>query len=438
MADQAQTSKSQNAKPEDSKSQGSKFQSVKGFYDILPEHTPLWQLLEDTAKRVLAQYGYRNIRMPIVEPTDLFVRSVGEHTDIVEKEMYSWTDALNDDRLTLRPEGTAGCVRAVIEHSLTYNGPQRLWYQGPMFRHENVQKGRQRQFHQIGAEAFGFAGPDVDAEQIIMLSRLWRELGIKDVQLHINTIGDATERADYRKALIFYFEQHAELLDEDAKRRLHTNPLRILDSKNPRMQAMIEAAPRLLDTLGTESRAHYHSLCQLLDNAGISYELNHRLVRGLDYYNRTVFEWVTTKLGSQGTIAGGGRYDSLVERLGGESMPACGFGIGLERVFLLMQECGVEARQSPDVYLVNVGEAAEKQALKVAEQLRDAGLAVIQHSGGGSFKSQMKKADRSLAKYALIMGEDEVLANEVTLKPLLEAGEQQRLSIYQAIGKLQT
>lgn len=438
MADQAQTSKSQNAKPEDSKSQGSKFQSVKGFYDILPEHTPLWQLLEDTAKRVLTQYGYRNIRMPIVEPTDLFVRSVGEHTDIVEKEMYSWTDALNDDRLTLRPEGTAGCVRAVIEHSLTYNGPQRLWYQGPMFRHENVQKGRQRQFHQIGAEAFGFAGPDVDAEQIIMLSRLWRELGIKDVQLHINTIGDATERADYRKALIFYFEQHAELLDEDAKRRLHTNPLRILDSKNPRMQAMIEAAPRLLDTLGTESRAHYHSLCQLLDNAGISYELNHRLVRGLDYYNRTVFEWVTTKLGSQGTIAGGGRYDSLVERLGGESMPACGFGIGLERVFLLMQECGVEARQSPDVYLVNVGEAAEKQALKVAEQLRDAGLAVIQHSGGGSFKSQMKKADRSLAKYALIMGEDEVLANEVTLKPLLEAGEQQRLSIYQAIGKLQT
>lgn len=438
MADQAQTSKSQNAKPEDSKSQGSKFQSVKGFYDILPEHTPLWQLLEDTAKRVLAQYGYRNIRMPIVEPTDLFVRSVGEHTDIVEKEMYSWTDALNDDRLTLRPEGTAGCVRAVIEHSLTYNGPQRLWYQGPMFRHENVQKGRQRQFHQIGAEAFGFAGPDVDAEQIIMLSRLWRELGIKDVQLHINTIGDATERADYRKALIFYFEQHAELLDEDAKRRLHTNPLRILDSKNPRMQAMIEAAPRLLDTLGTESRAHYHSLCQLLDNAGISYELNHRLVRGLDYYNRTVFEWVTTKLGSQGTIAGGGRYDSLVERLGGESMPACGFGIGLERVFLLMQECGVEARQSPDVYLVNVGEAAEKQALKVAEQLRDAGLAVIQHSGGGSFKSQMKKADRSLAKYALIMGEDEVLANEVTLKPLLEAGEQQRLSIHQAIGKLQT
>ncbi len=420
------------------KNQTNRFQSIKGFYDILPEHTPLWQLLEDTARRVLAQYGYRNIRMPIVEPTELFVRSVGEHTDIVEKEMYSWTDALNEDKLTLRPEGTAGCVRAVVEHSLTYNGPQRLWYMGPMFRHENVQKGRQRQFHQIGAEAFGFAGPDVDAEQIIMLARLWRELGIQDVELHINTIGDASERAEYRQTLIAYFEQHSELLDEDAKRRLHTNPLRILDSKNPRMQAMIESAPRLMDSLGTESRAHYHSLCQLLDDAGISYQINHRLVRGLDYYNRTVFEWVTTKLGSQGTIAGGGRYDSLVERLGGDATPACGFGIGLERVFLLMLEYGVTANPSPDVYLVNVGEAAEKQALVLAEQLRNAGLSVVQHSGGGSFKSQMKKADRSLARYALILGEDEVLANQVTLKPMLDAGEQQRLSLQQAIEKLQT
>jgi len=420
------------------KYQTNKFQSIKGFYDILPEHTPLWQLLEDTARRVLAQYGYRNIRMPIVEPTELFVRSVGEHTDIVEKEMYSWTDALNEDKLTLRPEGTAGCVRAVVEHSLTYNGPQRLWYKGPMFRHENVQKGRQRQFHQIGAEAFGFAGPDVDAEQIIMLARLWRELGIQDVELHINTIGDASERAEYRQTLIAYFEQHSDLLDEDAKRRLHTNPLRILDSKNPRMQAMIESAPRLMDSLGTESRAHYHSLCQLLDDAGISYQINHRLVRGLDYYNRTVFEWVTTKLGSQGTIAGGGRYDALVERLGGDATPACGFGIGLERVFLLMLEYGVTANSSPDVYLVNVGEAAEKQALVLAEQLRNAGLSVVQHSGGGSFKSQMKKADRSLARYALILGEDEVLANQVTLKPMLEAGEQQRLTLQQAIEKLKT
>lgn len=425
-------------KPQTNKSQGLKFQSIKGFYDILPEHTPLWQLLEDTARHVLAQYGYRNIRMPIVEPTELFVRSVGEHTDIVEKEMYSWTDALNEDKLTLRPEGTAGCVRAVVEHNLTYNGPQRLWYMGPMFRHENVQKGRQRQFHQIGAEAFGFAGPDVDAEQIIMLARLWRELGIQDIELHINTIGDASERAEYRQTLIAYFEQHAELLDEDAKRRLHTNPLRVLDSKNPRMQAMIESAPRLMDSLGTESRAHYHSLCQLLDDAGISYQINHRLVRGLDYYNRTVFEWVTTKLGSQGTIAGGGRYDSLVERLGGDATPACGFGIGLERVFLLMLEYGVTANPSPDVYLVNVGEAAEKQALVLAEQLRNAGLSVVQHSGGGSFKSQMKKADRSRARYALILGEDEVLANQVTLKPMLAAGEQQRLSLQQAIEKLQT
>ncbi|CAG0964040.1 histidyl-tRNA synthetase [Methylophilaceae bacterium] len=423
-------------KPQTSRSQGTKFQSIKGFYDILPEHTPLWQLLEDTAKRVLTQYGYRNIRMPIVETTDLFVRSVGEHTDIVEKEMYSWVDTLNDDKLTLRPEGTAGCVRAVVEHSLTYNGPQRLWYMGPMFRHENVQKGRQRQFHQIGAEAFGFAGPDVDAEQIIMLSRLWRELGIDGTELHINTIGDATERADYRNLLIAYFEQHAALLDEDARRRLHTNPLRILDSKNPRMQEMIEAAPRLLDTLGTESREHYHSLCRLLDDAGVAYRMNSRLVRGLDYYNRTVFEWVTTRLGSQGTIAGGGRYDTLVERLGGEPMPACGFGIGLERVFLLMQEYGIEAKQSLDVYLVNVGELAEKQALSVAEKLRDAGLTVIQHSGGGSFKSQMKKADRSVARYALILGDDEVQAGQVTLKPMQHEAGQLRLPIEQAIGHL--
>jgi histidyl-tRNA synthetase len=392
-----------------SQPQSTRFQSIKGFYDILPEQSALWHLLEDTARRVLAQYGYRNIRMPIVETTDLFVRSVGEHTDIVEKEMYSWTDELNGDRLTLRPEGTAGCVRAVIEHSLTYNGPQRLWYMGPMFRHENVQKGRQRQFHQIGAEAFGYA----DA-------------------------ADAGERAEYRKTLIAYFEQHADLLDEDAKRRLHSNPLRILDSKNPRMQAMIEAAPRLMDTLGTESRAHYHSLCRLLDEAGVAYQQNHRLVRGLDYYNRTVFEWVTNRLGSQGTIAGGGRYDTLVERLGGEAMPACGFGIGLERVFLLLQEYGVTAAQSPDVYLVNVGEAAEKQALNIAEALRNAGLAVVQHSGGGSFKSQMKKADRAQARYALILGEDEVQTGQVTLKPMLQAGEQLRLTLQQAIEILQT
>jgi histidyl-tRNA synthetase len=410
-----------------------KFQSIKGFYDILPEFTPLWQKLEDTARQVLSQYGYRNIRMPIVEPTDLFIRSVGEHTDIVEKEMYSWEDALNGDRLTLRPEGTAGCVRAVVEHSLTYNGPQRLWYTGPMFRHENVQKGRQRQFHQIGVEAFGFDTPEVDAEQIILLARLWRALGIKDVELQLNTIGDAEERAEFRKSLIAYFEQHMNLLDEDAKRRLHSNPLRILDSKNPAMQAMIEAAPKLMNYLGDETRAHFDGLCKLLDIAGIEYQINARLVRGLDYYNRTVFEWVTTKLGSQGTIAGGGRYDSLVQRLGGELTPACGFGIGLERVFLLMQEYGVVAEFKPDAYMVNVGEDAELAAVKIAEKLRDEGLSIIVHAGGGSFKSQMKKADRSGARYALILGGDELRSNVIAVKPMLGDGNQENATLSETI-----
>ncbi len=396
----------------------SKFQSIKGFYDILPEATPLWFKLEDAARRVLAQYGYKNIRMPLVEPTELYVRSVGEHTDIVEKEMYAWEDALNGDKLALRPEGTAGCVRAVVEHNLTYNSPQRLWYSGPMFRHENVQKGRQRQFHQIGVEAFGFDTPEVDAEQIVLLARLWRELGINDVELQINSIGDAHERAEYRQTLIAYFEQHADLLDEDAKRRLHTNPLRILDTKNPRMQAMCEAAPKLLDCLGDETRAHFDGLCKRLTEAGVAFTINPRLVRGLDYYNRTVFEWVTTKLGAQGTIAGGGRYDTLVERLGGSATPACGFGIGLERVFLLMQEYGVTAADAPDVYLVNVGELAESAAFVIAEQLRNAGVEVVLHAGGGSFKSQMKKADRSQARYALILGDDEVNNQQVTLKPM--------------------
>lgn len=415
-----------------------KFQSIKGFYDILPEATPLWFQLEDTARQVLAQYGYKNIRMPLVETTDLFVRSVGEHTDIVEKEMYAWEDKLNGDKLTLRPEGTAGCVRAVVEHNLTYNGPQRLWYSGAMFRHENVQKGRQRQFHQVGVEAFGFDSPQVDAEQIVLLARLWRELGINDVALQINSIGDAHERAAYRNILIAYFEQHADLLDEDAKRRLHTNPLRILDTKNPRMQAMCEAAPKLLDNLGDETRAHFDTLCQLLDAAGVAYQVNARLVRGLDYYNRTVFEWVTTKLGAQGTIAGGGRYDTLVERLGGDAIPACGFGIGLERVFLLMQEYGVTANDAPDVYLVNVGELAEKAAFAIAEQLRNANVQVVLHAGGGSFKSQMKKADRSQARFALILGDDEVLSKQVTLKPMQATakGEQVQCDVQAAIAHI--
>lgn len=413
----------------------SRFQSVKGFYDILPDQSPLWQKLEDTALRVLNLYGYQNIRLPVVEPTELFVRSVGEHTDIVEKEMYSWTDTLNDDRLTLRPEGTAGCVRAVVEHNLTYNGPQRLWYMGPMFRHENVQKGRQRQFHQIGVEAFGYAGPDVEAEQIIMLARLWRELGIIDVELQINTIGDITERAEYRKSLIAYFSGHTDILDEDAKRRLHTNPLRILDSKNPRMQEIIEAAPKLIEHLHDETRSHFEGLCRLLEQAGVPYKLNPRLVRGLDYYNRTVFEWVTTRLGSQGTIAAGGRYDTLVQSLGGAATPACGFAMGLERICLLMQEYGIAAGNALDVYLVNVGEAAERQALAVAEQLRNAGISVAMHAGGGSFKSQMKKADRSGVAHAIILGEDEVQAEAVTLKPMA-GGEQLRLKLADAITKL--
>ena len=406
-----------------------KFQSIKGFYDILPEATPLWFKLEDTARRILNQYGYNNIRMPIVEPTELFVRSVGEHTDIVEKEMYAWEDKLNGDKLTLRPEGTAGCVRAVIENNLTYNGPQRLWYSGAMFRHENVQKGRQRQFHQIGAEAFGFESAEVDAEQIVMLARLWQALEIKDVELQINSIGDADERLIYRQTLITYFEQHADVLDEDAKRRLHTNPLRILDTKNPRMQAMCEAAPKLMDCLGEATRTHFEKLCQLLGSAGIAYTINHRLVRGLDYYNRTVFEWVTTKLGAQGTIAAGGRYDHLVERLGGSATPACGFGIGLERVFLLMQEYGVTANNAPDIYLVNVGELAEKQAFTAAEVMRSEGLSVVLHVGGGSFKSQMKKADRSGARYAAILGDDEAAAGEISLKALLEKAEQIRCKL---------
>jgi histidyl-tRNA synthetase len=414
-----------------------KFQSIKGFYDILPEATPLWFKLEDTARAILSQYGYNNIRMPVVEPTELFVRSVGEHTDIVEKEMYAWQDALNGDKLTLRPEGTAGCVRAVVEHNLTYNGPQRLWYMGPMFRHENVQKGRQRQFHQIGVEAFGFDGPDVDAEQIVLLARLWQALGIRDVELQINSIGDADERAQYRETLIAYFEQHAELLDEDAKRRLHNNPLRILDSKNPRMQAMCEAAPKLMDGLGDASKQHFAQLCALLTQAGIDYTINHRLVRGLDYYNRTVFEWVTTKLGAQGTIAGGGRYDTLVERIGGNATTACGFGIGLERVFLLMQEYGVSAHNQPDIYLVNVGELAEQKAFTVAETLRNMGLSVVLHAGGGSFKSQMKKADRSGARYAAIFGDDEAAANEISLKPMLGQGEQARVPFEQVLAIVQ-
>ena len=397
-----------------------KLQSVKGFYDVLPDKTPLWHFVEDKMREVLNLYAYEKINLPIVEPTSLFIDSVGTHTDIVEKEMYSWVDPLNEDQLTLRPEGTAGCVRAVIEHNLTYNGPIRLWYQGPMFRHENVQKGRQRQFNQVGAEAFGFDDANVDAEQILLLARLWKALDIKDVELHINSIGDPEDRLKYRTELIRYFEVHQDVLDEDAKRRLHQNPLRILDSKNPTMQKMIEGAPKLSDYLNTDAKAHFESVCGYLKEAGIFFKLNHRLVRGLDYYNRTVYEWVTNRLGSQGTIAGGGRYDYLIERLEGEKTPACGFGIGVERIILLLEDMGVVIQNEPNIYLVNLGVEAEKYALKLSENLRSQGLKVVLNSGGNSFKSQMKRADKSGAAYAVILGDYEMKESVAQVKSLRE------------------
>ena len=397
-----------------------KLQSVKGFYDVLPDKTPLWYFVEDKMREVLNLYAYEKINLPLVEPTSLFVDSVGSNTDIVEKEMYSWVDPLNDDQLTLRPEGTAGCVRAVIEHNLTYNGPIRLWYQGPMFRHENVQKGRQRQFNQVGVEAFGFDDANVDAEQILLLARLWKALDINDVELHINSIGDPEDRLTYRAELIRYFESHQDILDEDAKRRLHQNPLRILDSKNPAMQQMIEGAPKLSSYLNNDTKAHFDSVCNYLNEAGIPFKLNHRLVRGLDYYNRTVYEWVTNRLGSQGTIAGGGRYDYLIERLGGDKTPACGFGIGLERIILLLEDMGVAFQNEPNIYLVNLGIEAEKYALKLSETLRAQGLKVVLNSGGSSFKSQMKRADKSGAAFAVILGEDEMKENVAQVKSLRE------------------
>ena len=395
-----------------------KLQSIKGFYDVLPDKTPLWYFVEDKIREVLNLYAYEKINLPIVEPTSLFIDSVGTHTDIVEKEMYSWVDPLNEDQLTLRPEGTAGCVRAVIEHNLTYNGPIRLWYQGPMFRHENVQKGRQRQFNQVGVEAFGFSDANIDAEQILLLARLWKALDIKDVELHINSIGDPEDRLIYRTELIRYFEHHQNILDEDAMRRLHQNPLRILDSKNPLMQTMIEGAPKLSDYLNSEAKAHFDSVCGYLNEAGIPFKLNYRLVRGLDYYNRTVYEWVTNRLGSQGTIAGGGRYDYLIERLGGDKTPACGFGIGLERIILFLEDMGVILQNEPNIYVVNLGDLAEKYALKLSETLRSHGLKVVLNSGGSSFKSQMKRADKSGAAFAVILGDDEMKAGVAQVKSL--------------------
>jgi histidyl-tRNA synthetase len=404
-----------------------KLQSIKGFYDVLPDKTPLWQFVEDKIREVLNLYAYEKINLPIVEPTSLFVDSVGTHTDIVEKEMYSWIDPLNEDQLTLRPEGTAGCVRAVMEHNLTYNGPIRLWYQGPMFRHENVQKGRQRQFNQVGVEAFGFDDANIDAEQILLLARLWKALDIIDVELHINSIGDPEDRLKYRTELIRYFEGHQNILDEDAKRRLHQNPLRILDSKNPAMQDMIEGAPKLSDYLNSDAKAHFEAVCGYLKEAGIPFKLNHRLVRGLDYYNRTVYEWMTNRLGSQGTIAGGGRYDYLIERLGGDKTPACGFGIGMERIILLLEDMGVVLQNEPNIYLVNLGDAAEKYALKLSETLRSHGLKVVLNSGGSSFKSQMKRADKSGAAFAVILGDDEMKEGIAQVKSLRIENQQSRI-----------
>lgn len=396
-----------------------RLQAVRGMNDILPDEAESWEWLEEVLRGWLKSYGYRPIRMPIVEPTPLFKRAIGEVTDIVEKEMYSFVDSLNGEALTLRPEGTAGCVRAVIQHNVAAERPQRLYYFGQMFRHERPQKGRYRQFHQVGVEAFGFNGPDVDAEQILMGARLWQELGLDNIRLEINSLGQPEERAAYRAALIQYFEAHQDQLDEDAQRRLHSNPLRILDTKNPAMQALVADAPRLMDYLGAESLAHFERVQTLVRHAGVSFTINPRLVRGLDYYNLTVFEWVTDALGAQGTVCAGGRYDGLVEQLGGKPMPACGFALGVERLLALLQDTeALPQADSPDVYLIHQGEAAADLGVRVAESLRDTGLDVIYHCGGGSFKSQMKRADHSGAPLAVIIGEDEVAQGEVTVKAL--------------------
>ncbi len=410
-----------------------KLQAVRGMNDILPEEAELWLWFEEVVRDWLHSYGYRNIRMPLVEPTALFKRAIGEVTDIVEKEMYSFEDALNGDHLTLRPEGTASCVRAVLQHNLLYNAPQRLYYSGQMFRHERPQKGRYRQFHQVGVEALGFAGPDMDAEQILMCARLWRTLGIHDVTLQLNTLGDSASRHRHRDKLITYFEGHKDLLDADATRRLHSNPLRILDSKNPAMQEIIAGAPKLMDELDEEALQHFEAVQAILRRHQIEFEINPRLVRGLDYYNRTVFEWVTTRLGAQGTICAGGRYDGLVEQIGGKPAPAMGFAMGVERLLALVLEDGMALpKPELDVYVVHQGELAAELSSQVAEQLRDAGLKVLLHCGGGSFKSQMKKADGSGARVAVVIGDDEAQANEVSIKPM-QGGEQQRVGVHQLI-----
>jgi len=410
-------------------------QAIRGMHDILPSQTPLWQLLEDRVRNVLERYGYREIRMPLVEQTELFKRSIGEVTDIVEKEMYTFDDR-NGDSLTLRPEGTAGCVRAGIEQGLLYNQVQRLWYQGPMFRHERPQKGRYRQFQQIGVETFGMAGPDIDLELILITHRIWRALGLSDgLELQINSLGTADERLAYRELLVEYLSANLDQLDEDSRRRLDGNPLRILDSKNPDMRELIAGAPALMDHLGDESRGHFDAICSGLDTAEVAYVINPRLVRGLDYYARTVFEWVTDRLGAQGTVCAGGRYDGLVEQLGGHATTAVGFAMGVERLVALLEEAGIEPGEQVDAYLVLMGDEAQSQGLQLAEQLRDQlpGLRLLTHCGGGGFKSQFKKADRSGARFALILGDDELAKGVVSIKNLREQAEQQEVALDQLV-----
>ncbi|MBG9386818.1 histidine--tRNA ligase [Caenimonas aquaedulcis] len=408
-----------------------KLNAVKGMNDILPgsvsrkEKLPtsaIWHWFDGVVRDVLARYGYQYIVTPVVEPTALFVRGLGEVTDIVEKEMYSFVDSMNQDQLTLRPEATAGIVRAVVQHNALYNGPLRIWTMGPMFRHERPQKGRYRQFHQLDVEALGLPGPDVDVELILMGRALWRELGLvegEQVRLEINSLGQSAERAAHRQALVGYLEQHMDVLDEEARRRVHTNPLRVLDSKNPAMQAVLEAAPKLLDFLGAESIAHFDGLRTLLDAAGVAYRINPRLVRGMDYYNLTVFEWTTDLLGSQGTICGGGRYDGLIEQMGGKPAPAIGFGLGIERLLLLVQELDLPVPAGlAQVYAVIPAEAAVPRALPFIEKLRAQGLSVFMHAGGGNLKNQLQKADASGAAFALIFGEQELASNTVKVKLL--------------------
>lgn len=394
-----------------------KLRGLTGMKDILPGESAQWEQLEQTVRDWLASYGYRNMRTPVLEYTQLFARGIGEVTDIVEKEMYSFTDSLNDDKLTMRPEFTAGIVRAAIEHNMLYDRAHRIYSIGPVFRHERPQRGRYRQFHQIDVEALGLPGPDIDAELIIMLARLWKKLGLHDVRLEINSLGHSQERAAHREALIAYLEQHTEVMDDEAKRRMYTNPLRVLDSKNPAMQDMANNAPKLFDFLGEASLAHYQGVCQRLDDAGIAYTLNPRMVRGLDYYNLTVFEWVTDRLGAQGTVCGGGRYDGLMEILGGKSAPAVGFAIGMERLLDLCQQ-DREPLSVPEcqVYMIHQGDQAQRQAMILAEQLRDVGVNVLVHAGSTGFKSQFKRADASGAVVAVILGETEIQERAASIK----------------------